>query len=63
MGESVEDKNDPEYIKKELKSIEMQLRGPINNTFEGQKDDLLSDQRNQYYSCKSIAKDKIIYNK
>lgn len=63
ISESFEDKLEREFSKQELRSLEMQLQAPANNTFENRNEEAGLDQRNQYYSCKSIAKDKINFNR
>lgn len=63
ISESFEDKLDREFSKQELRSLEMQLNAPANNTFENKQEQMGPDKRSQYYSCKSIAKDKIKFNR
>jgi hypothetical protein len=55
-SESAEDKFVFDGSNKELKSLEMQFKSPVTNTYNRKNEDALSEQRAQYHSCKSIVK-------
>lgn len=58
ISESLEERLEKEFSVQELKSLEMQV--PASDTLEEQD---RPQRRNQYYSCKSIAKEKAHFGK